>query len=171
MFTIDVCAAKQENSCAGYNQRLPDTKTSGADARKGITFMRYQSVIVIAVIFLSLTGCFRAVLVSTTAIEKSNEDDIVVSTKEGRQISFDSRQYNLDTDEHGQRVLRGKGKAFRQGEPQFKLFEGTIPIDDIKSISRPEKTSMFYVTIVAATLAVGYVLFWTLALNGRGFGG
>jgi len=133
--------------------------------------MQHHSANVIVLILLSFTGCFRAVLVSTTSIEKGNEDDIVVSTKDGRQISFDSREYNLDADENGQRVLRGKGKLFLQGGPQFKSFDGTIPFREIERISRSEKTPMFYVAIVAATLAVGYVLFWSLALNGRGFGG
>jgi hypothetical protein len=125
----------------------------------------------IAVIVLGFTGCFRAVLLNSTAIENNNEDDIVVSTKDCRRVSFNSRQYNLDSDENGRPAIRGKGKLYRKSESQFESFEGTIPIDDIERISTSEKTSMFYVTIVAATLAVGYILFWTLALNGRGFGG
>jgi len=128
-------------------------------------------VISIAAIALGITGCFRAVILNSTAIENSNEDDIVISTKDGRQVNFDSGQYNVNSDENGRRLVSGRGRVFRQGESQFESFEGSIPIDDIERISTSETITMFYVGIIAAaTLAVGYVLL-VIALNGRGFGG
>ena len=125
---------------------------------------------VVAIVF-GVGGCFRAVLRTPTEVGNSNEDDIVISTKDGRQISFESHKYNLISDENGRQVIRGEGKMYRQGESQFESFEGSIPVDEIERISTSEKTTMFYVTIAAAALAVGYVLLWTIALNGRGFGG
>lgn len=128
--------------------------------------MQYGSIYVIGLIVLSLTGCFRGVLLDSTAIERSNENDIVVSTKDAHQIKFASYQYNFDSDEKGRRVLRGKGKLYRQGESRFESFEGTILADNIQRISTSEKTSMFYVSIVAAAVGVGYLLF-AFALAGK----
>lgn len=139
--------------------------------KRTIQIRRTYWVILTAVFVPGLTGCFRAAVLDLAAIEQSNEENIVVSIKDGRQVSFDSHQYSLDVDTNGRQVIRGRGKVYRQGESQFDLFEGGILIEDVEKISTSEKTTMFYVTVAAATLAVGYALIWVIALNGRGFGG
>jgi hypothetical protein len=136
--------------------------------KKNSTFVQYLALINIV---FGLSGCFQSVLLNTAAIENNNEDDIVVSAKDGRQISFGSHQYNLTTDQNGQQVVRGKGKVYHQGESQFKMFEGSIPVDNIVRITTSKKTTMFYLTIAAAAAVVGYAIIWAVALNGRGFGG
>jgi hypothetical protein len=67
--------------------------------------------------------------------------------------------------------LSGSGKIFVKGSSQFSDFNGSIPVDEIESIKTSEKTGMFYISLVAAGLAVGYVDLWLVALNGGGFGG
>jgi hypothetical protein len=129
-----------------------------------------QCLLVITIVF-GFSGCFQSVILKTTAIENSNENNIVVSTKDGRQFSFNSDQYSLATDENGQQVIRGNGKVYHQGKSQFKSFEGSIPIDDIDRITTSEKTAMYYVSIATAAAVVGYAIIWAIALNGRGFGG
>ena len=139
--------------------------------KRSISLVRIRVVVLMAVIVLGLAGCFRAVNLNSTAIESSNEDDIVVSTKDGRRVRFNSRKYCLDSDENGRQGIRGTGKVFRQGESQFKTFEGIIPIEDMERISTSERTSMFYVSIAATALAIGFALWLKFTLNGRGFGG
>ncbi|MBI5471108.1 MAG: hypothetical protein HY961_02050 [Ignavibacteriae bacterium] len=136
----------------------------------GSSYSKCLEIVVFVTSFVFM-GCFQSVQLTQAMIENSNEEDIVVSLRDGRKVSFGGQKYNLDVDENGRRVLRGKGKQYHKGESQFTSFDGAIPLESIEKITTSEKTSMFYIVIIGSTVAVGCIVLFLTALDGRGFGG
>jgi len=119
---------------------------------------------------LTLSGCIQTVLLKPEELRENSGDDIVVSIRDGRTINFSGEDYTIaEIDER--QVIRGKGRIYREKGPQFETFEGDIPLDNVKKISTYEHTPIFYVAIVTASLAAGFIVFLAVALGGRGSGG
>lgn len=124
-----------------------------------LTHPTFWSILFSGLAFLFLPGCFHAVLLQPESLQDNADEDIVVSTKDGRQINFDSHDYNIISDANGNLVLSGKGKVYRKGSSQFAPFDGDIPLNAIERISTSEKTAFFYPTIIALAF-VAWLVFW-----------
>ena len=149
------CAAPGVTQDSSGNQRIMN-----------LTHPTFWSIVFSGLALVFLPGCFHAVLLQPESLQDNTEEDIVVSTKDGRQISFDSYDYNIISDANGNLVLSGKGKAYRKGSSQFAPFEGDIPLNAIDRISTSEKTALFYPTILALAVAA-WLVFWVAHHLGR----
>ena len=100
-----------------------------------------------------------------------NQEDIVVSTKDGFQYGFDANQYTTTTDSTGVTVVKGRGKQYRQGQSNFDWFEGSIPINSIERVSSIHNTTFFYVLMITAGVSLGLVLWLAIEFRGHSVAG
>jgi hypothetical protein len=127
----------------------------------------------LTLILFSFTGCFRDIILNPESIEKHTDKNIVVTTKEGNKINFKKGEFQIITDTLGNRTLTGKGKIYNTNNSSFiKSFEGSISLNEIKTISTCcETTPWLYAIIGVSSVGIAYLAFVLIALQGRGFGG
>jgi hypothetical protein len=128
-------------------------------------------MVFVLVALLSIVGCFQEVLLNPEGLRDNTEDAIVVSLKDGRRVRFGSDDYSVFTDSSGRDIMKGNGKVYHLQDTQFESFEGDIPLSEIDKVTTSEKTTMFYLIIAATGLTIAYIVAFSLALGGRGFGG
>ena len=115
---------------------------------------------------LAFTGCFREVVRDPHAADQSNDDAIVVTTKDGFRYFFGGGDYVARVDSAGVEVLRGKGKRYRANSSEYVRFEGNIPFALIEKMTESETTPFLYLSIITLGAAIGFAVWWTIAVRG-----
>ena len=111
-------------------------------------------------------ACYNQVLLNADSIAHNNASDIVVSTKDGRRVSFSTGSYTVTTDTAGQKVLKGIGRVQPRVSAQDEPFAGEIPIDEIDTVYSSEKSAIFYVSIVTGVAATALVVVLVITFRG-----
>lgn len=136
------------------------------------SLLAYGSCFLLTLILFSFTGCFRDIILNPESVGKHSNRNIVVTTKEGNKIKFESGEYQIVTDTLGSQILKGKGKTIDEAGLFFKPFEGSLSLSEIETISACcESTPWLYVTIIGVSFTVGYIAVMAILFQGRGFGG
>jgi hypothetical protein len=106
-----------------------------------------------------LPGCSSTVPLTAEDLQQNPTENIVVSTRDGRRISFAGGDYSLKADSLGGQAIIGKGKLFYGNNPQFVRFEGTLPARDIENISTSAKNALFYILIGTTGIILAIALY------------
>jgi hypothetical protein len=110
-------------------------------------------------LFLLLPGCRSTVLLTEEDLQQNPTENIVVSTKDGRRISFAGGEYSLKPDSLGGQAIIGKGRLFYGNNPQFVRFEGTLPVREVENISTSENSALFYILIGTTGIILAIALY------------
>ena len=122
--------------------------------------------------FLALAGCYNQVLLSSETVQLDTTKDIVVSTKDGRKISFSGGSYSISPDTMAQMLLEGTGRVLARASTQDEPFSGQVPFREILEIHSSEKSALYYTSIVVGAAATAYCIYLMIVLgSGRGLGG
>ena len=117
-----------------------------------MTTTAFQRVVFAAGLAVIMAGCYTQALLDVDSMSGTNANDIVVSTHDGRRVSFSCGSYDITMDTTGRKVLEGTGRLQSRLSAQDEPFEGQIPVDRIESIHSPEKSAFYYVSVVAVYL-------------------
>jgi hypothetical protein len=118
---------------------------------------------------LGLNACYHTVLIDPALIVSNNESDIIVATTDGRHIMLDAQKYNVLIDDDGRQVIQGKGRVFFRGESDIQPFEGSIPIEQVESVSKSEKSAL--VSVILPLILLAGAVWLVLTLLGGSPGG
>ena len=124
--------------------------------------MRLGRFLYAACLTMIIGGCYTQVLIDQDSIATTNSNDIIVSVKDGRIVSFSSGSYTMATDTAG---LQGSGRVQPRLSAQDEPFAGQIPLDDIDSIHSSEKATFYYLSVVAGVAATSFVIVVLITLG------
>ena len=119
------------------------------------------------VLVLAFPGCFQEAVQDSGALQKSNEESIVVVTTDGWRYRFSGGEYSVVADSSGQEAISGEGQRYRKESSHTERFSGAIPFNVIEKVTTREiPTSAYFIWgILAGTGAV--VIY--LAIRFQGF--
>lgn len=150
--------------CKGDNYKI--IADDDCDANLMITFCLIWRCLRVVVLAVIVGGCYNQVLLNTDSIGDATTGDIVVSTRDGRKVSFSSGSYSIVTDTTGRKVVKGTGRMQPRLSAPDEPFVGQIPIDEVESIHCLEKSTLFYFSVVAGVAATAVVIILVIALSG-----
>ena len=119
-------------------------------------------VLPLLVLSVLLPGCFREVIRDQDCLRKSNDDKILVVTKDGWRYWFSGGEYSIGLDSTGTKVLTGKGKRYRGESTSGEKFQGSLPFGVVEKVTVSEATPWLYFSLGVVT---GFTLLtiWVLS--------
>ncbi len=115
-----------------------------------------------------MCGCYNQILVPNDSLIKNNDQDIVVTTFDGKRVSFSDGDYIVTCDSLGQQVLNGEGRVRIHLWTEEEPFQGRIPVDEIDTVHVCEKSFLYYASAVGIITVAAYYLFLAIAFSGGG---
>ena len=122
--------------------------------------------------FVALAGCYNQVLLHPETVELDTTKDVVISTNDGRRISFSGGSYSVSSDTLGRMLVVGTGRVLARASTQDEPFSGQVPSQEIFEIHSSEKSALYYTSIALGAAATAYCIYLMIVLgSGRGLGG
>ncbi len=118
-----------------------------------------RAISAISILFL-VPGCIITRDLTLEALEQKSEQDIIVTTADGREITFEASEFIIVLID-SQYAVRGTGsQRMKANEPESVSFKGDIPFSSIELVQTREKTAFYYTGpfLVAVVVAIYFIL-------------
>ncbi len=118
-----------------------------------------RAISAISLLFL-VPGCIVTKDLTLEALEQKSDQDIVVTTSDGREITFEASEFIIVLLDSQYAVRGSGGQRMKVNEPERVSFEGDIPFSSIALVQTRKKTAFYYTGpfLVAVVVASYFIL-------------